>query len=354
MPLIRDFKDNLTLQTRARRDDTIRIAKILNPLTTTGANFAINQTILRASETADTLNKASFATGQGRQDLLKSAQNGAVGYASALAAILAQVPVSGTGTHFAANEVAALLRREYVTYINSTNAASEAKYSGKVFISKNNKRMKGAQTWDEQGFAGAGTSDEIGTVGISSNVQELLKKESLPVIFRIVGETNSTLLFRGFIQGISNSFNPSWTTVQYVGRGEPLYTYTNTGRTLSFGLTVPIFSEAEQHAAYQKVNSLISHTYPKYVDNLPQGTITAIRIGDYLSQYGVITSIADTVEVDVPWSSNEKDDVPVLLPQVIKLQISMNIIHYKLPQRFTGDSTDFELPFIANGLPAFK
>lgn len=353
MPLIRDFGDNLALQTRARRDDAIRVAKLLNPLSYTGAKFATNQALLRASQTAEPLSKSSFATPEGKENLRDAAINGGIGALSALAAILAQVPVSGTGIHFAANEFVTAGRREYLTYINNNNAAAEAKYNGTVFISKNNRRMRGEKTFDEQGFANVNKSDTIGSVGISNDVQELIKSDTLPVIFRIVGEPNSTLLFRGFIQGINNNFNSNWTSVQYVGRGEPLFTYTNTGRTLSFSLTVPIFSEAEQHAAYQKVNSLISHTYPKYVNNLPQGTVTAFRIGDYISQYGVITSISDNIEVDVPWSGTA-DRPTVLLPQVIKLQISMNVIHDKLPERFTGDSSNDVMPFIANGLEAFK
>lgn len=355
MPLIRNFRENLALQTTARRDDALRIAKLLNPLSYTGAKFATNQALLRASQTAEPLSKTSFTTPEGRANLRDAAINGGIGALSALAAILAQVPVSGTGIHFAANEFVTARRREYLTYLNSVNGAAEAKYSGTVFISKNNRRMRGEKTFDEQGFAGSGRSDDIGTVGIgtSSDIAELVKFDTLPVVFRIVGEPNSTLLFRGFIQGINNNFNSSWTSVQYVGRGEPLYTYTNTGRTLSFSLTVPIFSEAEQHAAYQKVNSLISHTYPKYVNNLPQGTVTVFRIGDYLSQYGVITSISDTIEADVPWSGTA--DAPrVLLPQVIKLQISMNVIHDRLPERFTGDSDTYSMPFIANGLEPFK
>lgn len=353
MPLIRDFGDNLALQTRARRDDAIRIAKLLNPLSYTGAKFATNQALLRASETTDALTKSSFTTPEGKDNLRQAAIESGAGVLSTLAAILAQVPVSGTGVHFASNEFAIAGRREYLTYINNNNAAAEAKSNGALLISKNNRRMKGEKSFDEQGFAGSGISDTIGTVGISSNIAELIKSETLPVVFRIVGEPNSTLLFRGFIQGINNNFNSSWTSVQYVGRGEPLYTYTNTGRTLSFSLTVPIFSEAEQHAAYQKVNSLISHTYPKYVNNLPQGTVTAFRIGKYISQYGVITSISDNIEVDVPWSGTA-DRPTVLLPQVIKLQISMNVIHDKLPERFTGDSSNDAMPFIANGLEAFK
>lgn len=351
MPIIRDFNKDLVPMDNpieARKNDLIRITEWL--ASPAGLKFAGKQALLRTTGNLESFSAKDIATAAGR---------GTADAASAIATILAQVPLNGTGTHFLFNELSSLAFQNNSFYTGNRNASNEANYRGVVTIKKSNK-VKGDRLLDAEGESGygfgrAGESDTIGLSGINEEVSKSLKSDLLPVSFGIVGEPDSTIVFRGFIQGLTNSYSPSWSPVNYVGRGEPLYTYTNTSRTLGFMLQIPIFSKEEQHPAYQKLNSLISHTYPKYVNNLPQGTVTAIRIGDYINQYGIITSITDTVDIDVPWSSNEEDARPVLLPQVIKLQLSMNIIHDRLPKRFLGeDGTVSGMPFIANGLQPNK
>jgi hypothetical protein len=357
MPLIRNSDgnvfantstayDNVTPSTNpieARKNDLLRITEWLK--SPAGLKFAGKQALLRT-----TGNLESFSA----KDIANAAGRGTADAASAIAIILAQVPLNGTGTHFLFNELSSLAFQNNSFYTGNRNASNEANYRGVVTIKKSNKvqgnRLLDAEGESGYGFGRAGGSDTIGLSGINEEVAKSLKSDLLPVAFKIVGEPDSTIVFRGFIQGLISSYNPSWSPVNYVGRGEPLYTYTSTARTLGFMLQIPIFSKEEQHPTYQKLNSLISHTYPKYVNNLPQGTITAIRIGDYINQYGVITSMTDTVDTDVPWSSNDDPKEPILLPQVIKLQLSMNIIHDKLPQRFLGeDKTVKGRPFIAHG-----
>lgn len=350
MPLIRT--NNLELQINAREDDTVRIANFL--ASGPGVTFAAKQALLRASIPATRLANPN-STPQERVQAGKEALAGAATAAAHIATILAQVPVNGTGTHFLYNELARLVAEPGQLYYAGTgNAANDALYKGAINIAVNSRKMKGASSFDDNKYGRSGESDDIGLLGLGEDITEALKKDLLPVVFRVVGEPNSIILFRGYIQGLTNSYNPSWTPVNYVGRGEPLYTFTNTSRTLAFGLQVPIFSKEEQHPVFQKINALTSYTYPKYVNNLPQGTVVGVRIGDYISQYGVITSLTDTVDTDVPWSSNEDDDTPVLLPQVVRLQLSMNVIHDRLPERFTKDSDADNLPFVGNGLPAFK
>jgi len=362
MPLIRNLDGNIFANTttaydritpstnpiKARENDLKRITEWL--ASPAGLKFAGKQALLRT-----TGNLESFSA----KDIANAAGRGTADAASAIATILAQVPLNGTGTHFLFNELSSLAFQNSSFYVGNRNASNEANYRGVVTIKKSNK-IQGTSLLDAEGRSGygfgrAGGSDTVGLLGINEEVAKSLKSDLLPVSFGIVGEPSSTVVFRGFIQGLTNSYSPSWSPVNYVGRGEPLYTYTSTARTLGFMLQIPIFSKEEQHPVYQKLNSLISHTYPKYVNNLPQGTITAIRIGDYINQYGVITSITDTVDTDVPWSSNEEDARPVLLPQVIKIQLSMNIIHDRLPERFLGeDGTVSGMPFIANGLQPNK
>lgn len=343
MPLIQNYRDNLALQFDARQNDLERVAKLLDPRTQTGATFAGKQAILRTG--GNTLGGIASGT------------------ASAIAAIIAQVPVAGTGTHFLIND---LQRRSIATYVANKNASNEAIYRGTITIRHNPRRMRGAKTFEDQEFGGAQTSDYYGKTGfVSTNpsatdpaLPKLLEKDTLPVIFSVVGTNNnaylSTVPFRGFVTGLTDSFSANWNGINYVGRSEPLYIYNSTSRTLGFRLQIPIFSSAETAQVYRKVNGLMSYTYGKYSEaGLNEGTLLRIRVGDYFKGYGVLTTVNHTVDTNIPWSSSpgfkNSEERALILPQVITLQIGMNIIHERLPERYTGaEALEYSPPYIAN------
>jgi len=344
MPIIRDFNKDLVPMDNpieARKNDLIRVTEWL--ASPAGLKFAGKQALLRTTGNLD-----SFS----RKDILKAAGRGAADAASAIAMILAQVPLNGTGTHFLFNELSSLAFQQDSFYAGNRNAANQANYKGTVNI----KVKKPSFRKSNSEIGEAKKSDGIGKSFVQENesqaVKDLIAKDTLPVVFSIAGESKSTLVFRGFVQGINDSYNANWNGYNYVGRGETLYTYSSSTRTLSFQLTIPIFSKQEQEPVYRKVNSLLSHVYPKYGDsNLAQGTLTKLRLGDYINSYGVITSITSNIAVEVPWSSADSyyggQGNNLILPQVLILQIGMNVIHEKLPERHLGERTADSLPFIA-------
>lgn len=176
----------------------------------------------------------------------------------------------------------------------------------------------------------------------TSNTSEF---DLYPIVFSIEGEDRSILPFRGFLNTFNSPITSNWNTQNYVGRSEPVYTYLNSQRTLELSFSVPIFGVNEQYAAYQKINSLMSHAYPFYDNNLPQGTITKIRVGDLFKGFGVMTSVNFDIKENVPYS-DRPGTKNTLLPQVIDMSVNFNVIHEKMPQRYIGSETKF--PYIAN------
>lgn len=377
--------------------DTLRIFKYI--ASTDGLLFAGNQAALLAGRNL---------VQERRLDIT----NISAEVAGMIGSILAQVPVNGTGTHFNIFELAAapgnnpyyyigqsadkdtlyrgevILNRDAVKRSTDKNFTTSSRFSinpatgqpeedskkyylqqenylqtgGTITVNLNKNRMRGSRALDSfdkatgYGFeAGTFQIDQISRIGRWTGGIETLEKElgpdwdPVPVLFSIGqgGVDIHQLPFRGFVQNITDRYSPSWNPTTYVGRGEPVYTMTSTTRTLGFDLTIPILSQEEQGPVYEKIDNLLSCTYPKYVNNLPQGAIVKLRIGDLLNNYGVITSIGYTVANNVPWS---KGNLTLTLPQVITLTISMNVIHSKLPTRFTDDR---DRSFIAPGTGSF-
>lgn len=237
-----------------------------------------------------------------------------------------------------------------------TEASTYAKYNGTITI-------PGTGSLEAKyGFAEAKEFDSVGSYDIldfDRTTDQLNNLDLVPLVFgKFRG--NDLKVFRGFITGLNDNFQANWTGNQYVGRMEQFFVYTGFSRSLSFGFSVPIFSEYEQPFIYNKVNALVSHTAPEYgsgnYSGIPRGVITQLQIGDYLTTAGVLNSVGVSIETDVPWS-NGPGETPLLLPQVLKMQIQFTPIHSKAPQYYDKTLTEDEkqvMPYIGNSPKGFK
>lgn len=363
-------------QIQARIDDVNRISKMLTDKP--GAVFAAKQGLLQASQIQ---NLTAVNLG-----------NTIIPVAARLQTILSQIPVNGTGTHFSVVEASGA----GTTYVGSVVASSEAKYGGKVRTRKSSRftnpvfkyqqllvndnlpnystavgRTAGANLAEtngeikltrftpdiqnrelyklskqvgrgnaldfQYGFAGANTRDAVNLLDVGKNGDDLV-----PLKVNIIGNLNSLVVFRGFYDNISDSYNGAWSDTSYIGRAESLYVYSKFNRTLSFTFKVPIFSPDEQDPVFNKVNSLVSYTAPEYSPaGFAKGTILQLQIGDYIKTNGVLNSVGVTVDNNVPWSVG---NTRKLLPQVLNISISFSVIHSAIPEISLG----FSKPYIAS------
>ena len=180
------------------------------------------------------------------------------------------------------------------------------------------------------------------------------------VKFRIEAVNNDSptlstwMVFRALLKNITDNPNPSWNTVNYVGRGEPFYIYKGFERTVSFDFQVAAMSEEEMKPMWQKLNYLYSNTMPDYSDNKMRAPYMKLTIGDYLyRQPGIIKSLTYTIDNKSPWEIAIDDPEATSnlyeLPQVMNVQMTFAVIHDFLPRKF---------PQVYNGkdwdqLPAF-
>ena len=290
---------------QARIDETVRIAKLL--IDTPGIQFAGKQAAILAAKNL-------------LEDGIKGLVDIPLEVASLLTSTVAQFPVNGTGVHFDKYE---LYSSKY--YIGKPGYHN-ALYGREINITAFNTRGQKSLDFDYN----------LSTNGSIDKITE----DTVPVSFHPIGDTGVPLVFRGFINNVSDNTSPNFNPYNFVGRGEPVFTYTSTARTLGFSLQVPIFNEDEQSKVYRKANRLISFGYPKYNEyNLPEGTVVKVTIGDLYNLHGVLTSINHSIDTNVPWSSpvnigkDGKEKKEMLLPQVLNFTINLNIIHNQLPQR---------------------
>ena len=60
-------------------------------------------------------------------------------------------------------------------------------------------------------------------------------EDGYPFYFKDMRNEN-ILLFRGYVKGLSETLAPSYSSQKYIGRSEPVYTYSSTTRNINFSL----------------------------------------------------------------------------------------------------------------------
>ena len=166
--------------------------------------------------------------------------------------------------------------------------------------------------------------------------------------FRIEAVDNDTptgpsvwMIFRSYLKDITDTPNPTWNTVNYVGRGEPFYIYKGFERSLSFSLQVAAMSEDELKPMWQKLNYLYSNTMPDYSNNVMRAPYMKLTLGNYMyRQPGIIKNLTYSIGSDSPWEiaiddpENGAGDKLYELPHVMTIQMTFAPIHDFLPRKF--------------------
>ena len=146
--------------------------------------------------------------------------------------------------------------------------------------------------------------DTLSTTGedISSTTNDFVK-------FAIAAIDNnnpafSTFMhFRALLDSFNDSYNASWNSTKYLGRGENFYTYDSFTRTISLSFTAVAQSKQELIPMYKKLNYLASQLTPDYSPSgYMRGPLVKLTIGGYLyEQPGFIQDLSYDLITDAPW-----------------------------------------------------
>jgi hypothetical protein len=144
---------------------------------------------------------------------------------------------------------------------------------------------------------------------------------------------NTYIYFRGYVTGITENVNPSWSPTNYIGRSEPVYMYERAERDLSFNLRVYPANHTEFTLMYEKIEKLTSLAYPEYLE---QDSMTRMKppftelymahIGSRKrGKFGFIKSITYSVNETGDW------DALSARPRLFDIAITYQILNRKPP-----------------------
>lgn len=207
--------------------------------------------------------------------------------------------------------------------------------------------------------------DKVNALDIHKNTDGLFTDNAYRDLIRfrfeaIDNDTPSTaenmhshvMLFRAFINDISDSYGAEYNNFKYNGRGEEFYTYKSFKRNIDISFKVAAQTRHEMMPLYRKLNFLISNTAPDYG---PNGRIRTpyvrMTVGSWMNRIpGVISSIKCSWDTEVPWEINmdgpenvdPRGSHMLVLPHALDVSLSFMPIHNFLPKK--GFRTPFILP----------
>ena len=124
--------------------------------------------------------------------------------------------------------------------------------------------------------------------------------------------TYKFLHFKSFLDDITDSFQASWDSFKYLGRGENFYTYQGFTRAIDLSFTVPSFTREQMKTNYLKLGYLASSLTPNYnpQGGYMRGPLIKLTIGDYIKdQWGFIDTLTYKVNgSDSTWEININDE----------------------------------------------
>jgi len=182
---------------------------------------------------------------------------------------------------------------------------------------------EGTRTEDVINLSTVFPSDENNTI-LGDNVDDL---NFIPLKFTLISNKR-TIHFRSSIDGISETFSPSWDSAKFIGNPFSYYTYSGIERSVSFNLKVMATSANELKRNWERLSFLSSLTYPAAYQTDTSYIIPPFikfTLGDmYKGKEGFIESLSYTVDDVAGWeiglnSGMEKFKLPK------KIDVSLTI-----------------------------
>jgi hypothetical protein len=171
--------------------------------------------------------------------------------------------------------------------------------------------------------------DNVTIGGKSYNINDLVKFRIQSINYNNPG-LGKWMIFRAYITQFSDSTDATWNPVKYAGRGEDFYIYNGFTRKVSIGFKVAALSAEEMQPMYQKLNYLMSNLMPDYNNNLMNGPLVKMTIGNWFDgQDGILNNISYTIPNDSPWeiAINTINGVePLILPHVVEVSMTFTPI----------------------------
>ena len=174
-------------------------------------------------------------------------------------------------------------------------------------------------------------------------------KDFIPFQFEVIDIDNpiqsTKIVFRAYIDSITDDYSTNHNEVKYSGRAEKFYTYNEFNRNINITFKIAALSRMEMEPIYRKLNYLVAQTAPNYKGTRMRTPYMKLTVGDWFNRLpGVLSNVSLNWSKDYPWEikldPESQDSEMLQLPHVLDVSISFLPIHKMRPEN------EVKTPFI--------
>ena len=111
--------------------------------------------------------------------------------------------------------------------------------------------------------------------------------------------TNEVLSMHAFLDSISDSFQPDYTSVTGYGRIDEVKHYTKTTRSINLGFTLYATSEKDFDFMWYQINKIVSLVYPQWSQGIPSNTANFKDIPDFKFPFTQVPTASPLIRLRV-------------------------------------------------------
>ena len=109
-----------------------------------------------------------------------------------------------------------------------------------------------------------------------TKIERYLDSEYVPFYFHDL-RTNEIISFHAFIDNISDSYSPEYTTHTGFGRVDDIKHYVKTTRSISLSFTVASTSKEDHDLMWYQINKIVAMTYPQWSEGIENKKLSNIK-----------------------------------------------------------------------------
>jgi len=178
--------------------------------------------------------------------------------------------------------------------------------------------------------------------------------------------SSESVSFKAFLTAFSDSYTANWNETTVYARMDPIYTFQNTTRVLSFGIGIPAYDAHEASSNLLKISKLVRMLYPSYAgkdkgSTMQNSPVIAIKFGNLITDasgnskiglYGVLSGVNVEPDTEAGFftSHNEKTGINIA-PKVLNLSCEFKPLHAHIVGH-TDDDTFQEFPYLSEEIKA--
>lgn len=161
-------------------------------------------------------------------------------------------------------------------------------------------------------------------------------KDLIEFYFEDGDEGKNVMVFRCTMTGFSDTFSPTWSRIEIMGRPDGAYLYSAFERTISFNFTIAALSRTEMIPMWRKLNYLASYTMPDFrKGSRAAGPFMRLTIGNlFKNTPGFLNQLSYTIPDDATWdvAADNRAGEGKQLPNIIEVNVGFTIIADFRPQ----------------------